>query len=333
VPTFCRHNRLIQNCLICSREQEVEPRPLVSSGTPGSPMRRSAREKPPRTAQRSAPGRPKPSAPPGLRIRRLARGADDGYQSPLVPGLRSSEDALRLAGELAFAGTRLRRLDHDPPGLYGEVASTELEIEERTWLALLIAYLSPLEESDPFAEVKRVRTAWSSGQLPELSDVRVGPRSAHDPARGAQTLEAYRVWAKRAGSQGAGLAGDPGWSAERRFSRAFERLALPGFHRAARFEFLTTLGALGVLDLSAGGLQLGGSDTVTVAAKRVLGIGDPLLLERRAAQLAQECALPLAALDLALYNWEADQRASAGINENDGPDSDIFEGTIAALAL
>ena len=49
-------------------------------------------------------------------MRRVARGADDGYRSPLVIGLKSSTDAARLAEELAFADHRLRRLEHDPPG-------------------------------------------------------------------------------------------------------------------------------------------------------------------------------------------------------------------------
>ena len=34
MPTFCRHNRLIQNCAICSREMAVEPRPVLSSSAP-----------------------------------------------------------------------------------------------------------------------------------------------------------------------------------------------------------------------------------------------------------------------------------------------------------
>ena len=76
-----------------------------------------------------------------MRIRRLARGADDGYQSRLLPGLRSSEDAERLADELAFAAARLELLERDPPGLYAEVAAAEPDLEERTWLAFLIAYL------------------------------------------------------------------------------------------------------------------------------------------------------------------------------------------------
>ena len=35
--------------------------------------------------------------------------------------------------------------------------------------------------------------------------------------------------------------------------------------------------------------------TLDVAAKRALGIGDPMLLERRAADLAEACSLPLEA--------------------------------------
>ena len=57
-----------------------------------------------------------------MRVRRLQRGADDGYHSGLVPGLHSSVDAQRLAEELAFGQTRLRVLQLDPPGLYAEVA-------------------------------------------------------------------------------------------------------------------------------------------------------------------------------------------------------------------
>ena len=74
-------------------------------------------------------------------------------------------------------------------------------------------------------------------------------------------------------------------------------MALPGFHRDARFDLLVTLGRLGLYDLRPGALQLGGENEVTVAAKRILGIGDPLLLERRALELADACAIPLEALD------------------------------------
>jgi hypothetical protein len=257
---------------------------------------------------------------------------DDGYRSPLVPGLKSSEEARRLAEELAFAATRLERLATDPPGLYAEVAGTG-DLEERTWLAFLIAYLSPLEQEDPFAAIAAVRRPWRSTEPPSLDQAQTGPRTAHDPARGTRTLDAYRAWAKRSGSQVAAFAGEPGWTPERRFARALERLALPGMHRAARFDLLTTLGCARACELQAGALELGGDDAVTVAAKRALGIGDPLLLERRAAQLAQACGFPLASLDLGLENWERGERVTAGLGPGAEPDASRVEAARAALEL
>jgi hypothetical protein len=314
LPTFCRHNRLVQNCPICSREQAIEMRPIISSGTPATSEPR-----------RPAAPRPRRTGAPGLRVSRLARGADDGYRLPLVPGLRSSEDAERLAAEFAFAATRLQVLADDPPGCYAEVRG---DAQDGTWLAFLIAYLGPLDEADPFIEIRRV---YESGALPD--DVRTGPRGAPDPARGARTLEAYRAWVQRAGSQAAAFVGEQAWTPERRFARVFERLALPGLHRDARFDLLVTLGALGVYELQAGSLQLGGTDTVTVAAKRVLGIGDSILLERRAAALAQACEVPLAALDLGFYNWERGERATMGLGIGSEPDATLLERARSGLGL
>ncbi len=127
--------------------------------------------------------------------------------------------------------------------------------------------------------------------------------------------------------------GEPSWSPQRRFARAFERLALPGLHRTCRFDLLVTLGRLGVSELRAAALMLGGADEVTVAAKRALGIGDPLLLERRAAQLAEACGLPLEALDLALYNWERGQRAAMGMARDSGADAAALEASQRALGV
>lgn len=255
-----------------------------------------------------------------MRIRRLARGVDDGYHSPLLPGLRSSADAERLAEELAFASTRLTGLQQSPPGLYAEVADPAGDVEERTWLTVLIAYLAPLEEPQPFAEIERVRTPWSSPAVPDLEDVRTGPRSAHDPARGQRTLEAYRAWARRAGSQAAAFTGEEVWTPTRRFERGFERLALPGLHRDARFELLILLGRLGVYEMRAATLRFGGDNETTLAAKRALGIGDPLLLDRRATELAKACEIPLEALDLALYNWGSGVHVSAGVGIEAAPE-------------
>lgn len=339
VPTFCRHNRLLQHCPICAREQHVDLTPLISPSAPRSGERGSDRSAQPGTGRRRETGEPgrragtsRAGKATGLRVRRLERGVDDGYQSQLAPGLRSSVEAERLAQELAFAATRLRALAEDPPGLYAEVAAPG-DIEERAWLGFLIAYLCPLDEEDPFAAIQAARTPWRSVELPELAGVRAGPRGALDETRPLRTLEAYRAWAARAGSQAEAYAGEVGWSAERRFGRLFERLALPGLHRDARFDLLVTLGWLDVFELRPGELMLGGTDAVTVGAKRVFGIGERHVLEGRAAALARESELPLAALDVALYNWQHGQRAWLGLPAQTEPESSALAGVRAALGL
>ncbi|MBV9424012.1 MAG: hypothetical protein JOZ98_13945 [Solirubrobacterales bacterium] len=327
MPTFCRHNRLIQNCPICSREQSIELRPIISSSAPktSQPRERSPSATRPRATQARTGGAT------GMKVRRLARGRDDGFRSTLLPGLKSSADVERLSEELAFAAARLKALADDPPGLYSEVSDRTSDIEERSWLAFLIAYICPLDGEDPFASIRQARRSWASGEAPELDELAPGPRTADDPTRGTRTIDAYRAWAQRAGSQEAAFTGEQAWSAERRFARAFERLALPGLHRDARFDLLVTLGQLGVYDLRAGTLALGGDNQVTVAAKRAFGIGDPLLLERRALALADACGLPLAALDVGLYNWEAGERATLGLGSSAELDPDALGAVRDAL--
>ncbi len=340
MPTFCRHNRLITNCPICAREQDLELRPVVTPGGQPLPAPRPVRAgaaggsgRPGRSGRSASAGRGSGSRGSGLTVRRLQREADDGYHSGLVPGLRSGAGAERLAGELAFAAARLKRLAADPPGLYAEVAGPAHDVEERIWLAVQIAYIGPLDAEDPFAAIEAARTSWASGKLPDLEGVALGPRTSHDPARGSRTLEAYRAWVQRAGSQAAAFAGEPSWTAERRFARVFERLALPGLDRGARFDLIVTLGRLGLFDLQAGALAFGGSDTVTLAAKRILGIGDPLLLERRAADLAQATGLPLEALDVGFYNWERGSRAHLGMEPDAQPDPEAVQAARAALGV
>jgi len=310
VPTFCRHNRFIQNCSICSPREE-QPARRTASGRAGG-GRTS-------TTQRAGGARV------GIRIIRAAREDADGYRNELVPGLKASADAERLADELAFSAARLAELAADPPQTYSEIA-VEPDREEATWLAFLVVYLGPIEAdgsrpgaasswppADPFAGIHEARTAWASGELPVLHDVPTGPRTAHDPSRGSRTLVAYRALADRAGSQVAVFTGDSSWTGERRFERVFERLALPGLHRMARFELLTMLGRLGVYELRAGKLHVGTGDEVELAAKRVFGIGERAVLERRAADLATAADLPLESLDLGLQNWaRRDGRVTLG---------------------
>jgi len=270
-----------------------------------------------------------------MRVRQVERPRDDGFRSQLAPGLKASADAERLAEEIAFASARLAALAGSPSGLYGDAAALarEGDREEATWLALLIAYLGPLEEGeDPFAGVRAARVPWAGGSLPVLDGVALGPRTAHDAARGEATFAAYRAWAARAGSQADAFTGEAAWSPERRFARLYERLALPGLGRDARFELLATLGLLGVYELTPDAMHLGGPGETTVAAKRVLGIGDTLLLERRAAELADVCAVPLAALDVALWNWARPARATLGFPGLE-PDDDASSRVAHALGL
>jgi hypothetical protein len=335
MPTFCRHNRLVQNCPICSREQSVEARPVLSSSAPRVSQPRERTQSSGR--RRGAAGTIQPTG--GVRVRRMARGGDDGYRSPLVPGLKSSEDAERLAGELAFSTERLHLLESDPPGLYAEVADRATDIEERTWLAFLIAYLAPLADEAPFAAIRAVRVPWAQAGDVVLENVAIGPRAAHQPDRGTRTIEAYRAWAQRAGSQAAAFSGEAGWTPERRFDRLFERLALPGLHRDARYDLLVTLGRLGVYELRGGRLHFGGDNDVTVAAKRVFGIGDPLLLERRAADLASAAGALVEALDLALFNWsqagvpQGSVHATGALDPATEPDPESLATARGALGL
>jgi hypothetical protein len=362
VPTFCRHNRFVERCPIC-REQAKPP----GASGPGAAAS-GARSRPKAAAGRRAPAGGAPGRRAGqLRIRRVPRANVDDFSSPLVPGLRASGDARRLACELAFAGGRLAALALDPPGSYARVL-TQPDVDRAAALAFLIVYLAPVEVSaavggsaglggssasegsaavggteasgdsapmgdpDPFEAIDQHAAVWEQGGLPDLSAARTGPRTSHDPARGTRTLEAFRAWTARAGSARAAFTGDPAWSAERRFDRVFERLALPGLHRAGRYELLVVLGRLGRFELRASGLRFDGADETSVGAKRVFGIGEPRLLERRAADLAAACEIPLEALDLGLASWQRAERVHAGFGDAVA-DPDAEARALAALGL
>jgi len=83
----------------------------------------------------------------------------------------------RLAGELAFAAHRLQVLETRPrPVRRG--AADQGDVEERAWLAFLIAYLSPLDDDDdPFASVSALRTTWPRRSCPPWT------MSGPDPGR------------------------------------------------------------------------------------------------------------------------------------------------------
>jgi Alpha-glutamyl/putrescinyl thymine pyrophosphorylase clade 3 len=311
MPTFCRHNRFIERCPICSKTLPglaPPPPPAVAAG-------RSARGATKAGQSRRAQGRK-------VRVTTEVRGEDDGYRCALLPGLRSSADAERLAEEIAFSSARLLALGAAPPALYGEIRACAQEgLEQATWMCFLVAYLSPLDREDSFLFIRQalVDGSWHAGTLPDLDGGLLGPRTSHEPARGVETLLAYRHWVERSGgTQASAFAGDAEWSAQRRFQRLFERLALPGFARMGRYDLLVTLGRLGLYELRADSLHLSdgrgqsAGDLATLAAKRTFAIGDPLHLERRALTLAEAIAVPVETLDLALANWGTGKRATLG---------------------
>jgi hypothetical protein len=275
VTLFCRHNRLTTKCPICSRELEAE---LKAKAPPRPP---SVRKAPAARARRSGSG--SPARRGGVVTRRLARAEDDGYRNQLVPGLRATADAERLGAALLEAHARL-----EPPGPY-DVIATEPDREQATWLAFLLTLAGPdLEEA-----VAAAAPRWEDG-VPEVLP---------EPQR--RTAEAYRQWAQRSGSQAAAFTGEADWSPTRRFARVLERLALPGFTRAQRFDLLAVLAVAGLYELEADTLALGADgDATTQAAKRALLSGDRMLLERRARDLARATGVPLAALDRGLAWWD-----------------------------
>jgi hypothetical protein len=314
MPTFCRHNRFIDRCPICSKT--LPGNSPAERATPGR-----ARSKKAASSTRSGS-----RGGAALRVHRQERAVEDGYASPLVPGLRASADAARLAEEIAFSNGRLLLLDalaaeSQPTAqqLYGYVKSLLVagDVEQATWACFLTAYLCPLQGPDPFAGILQALQQ-PREQLADLSDVPLGPRTSHDPARGAHTLDAYRQWSAQAGSQQLAFSGDASWSPQRRFQRLFERVALPGLTRAARYELLMLLGALRTYELQADSLHFsaarshGAEDPATLAAKRVFAIGDALLLDRRAAALAEAVGVPVGSLELALANWGTGERATLG---------------------
>ncbi|MCL2419571.1 MAG: hypothetical protein FWD04_09785 [Conexibacteraceae bacterium] len=314
MPTFCRHNRLLQNCTICAREQNFEARPVVSSSAPKSTQPREAAERGPGEARAPrAPRAPRTpttrSAANAVRVRQLARGAEDGFRSPLVPGLKSSQDAERLTEEIAFATWRLSLME--------QVAAGEAVAE------------APVSWSEIAADGDL-----DARTLDAARHVLNGPRGLEDGTRLEEAVLGLEAWGGRSGGLPVAFSGETSWSPERRFERTFERLGgVHGLDRDIRYELLTLLGRLGLYELRAGKLFPGGENEATWAAKRALGIGDPLLLERRAAELAEACGAPIEALDLGLHNWGSGARVADGLPEDAVGDEAVLEQARSSLGL
>jgi hypothetical protein len=299
---FCRHNRLEANCSICQREKQAA-RPSAPPRRAASSTRHVSARKPAGSGTRTA-GR--------LVTKRLARAADDGFASTLAPGLRATADAERLATAIAVATGRLAF-----PGPHPAVAEA-MDVEQGHWLAFLLALAGP---DKPELQQALVAAAPMWGEETAADD------GLGDGARPA--IAAYRQWiAKSGGTQQAAVAGIAAWTPAKRFARTFDRLSFPGFGRAARFEFLLMLGAAGLHELEADALHVSVAtdDATTLAAKRALNSGDAILLERRAAELAEAAGVPIGALDRGFALWDR-----TGPLDEPGPE--LLEPVRAALGL
>ncbi|MBO9533016.1 MAG: hypothetical protein J7513_08590 [Solirubrobacteraceae bacterium] len=307
MPTFCRHGRFEASCAICRQEKaKAEPK-AVTPRAKGTTARRPASSSTGGSSTGSTRKR-------GVVTGKLQRAADDGFRSDFLPGVRSTADALNLAGELTAAEARLSAYGTEAAGPWAVVADLAGEPHKAFAAALVIAVASPdaaagsvttagaalaalqaadgsLESLDAIGGATEAKTILADGPR--------GPR-AHDATAAALEVPA-RLAQRSGGSLEAALAGEAAWSAERRFARLLDRLALPGLPRAVRFDLLTALGRSGALPVRADALHLG-SDQVTDAAKRLFAVADTALLERRAAALVDATGVAFDALELALWN-------------------------------
>lgn len=312
---FCRHGRREDRCIVCLGERRRAREAAAKKASGGGKITSSRRTTSSRGASRSAAAgavgaRRAQGGSGAVRVKKLTRHADDGWSHELLPGLRSSGEALDLLSHLSRSRARLDRLATDAPGPYATARALaggeEDDREEAAWILFQVAYYGPLEGEDPFREIDRllVRRDDALPATEVLRDVAVGPRGSHAHDRGVSTLQGYRDWAARVGGQLRGLAAG-GTDPARRFDAAYRALALPGLGRDARFEFLVTLGSVGLLDAAPWSLLLdAGRDPVSVAAKRAFLTGDAVLLQRRFGAFARTAGVPVAAFDLGLRNWD-----------------------------
>ena len=233
----------------------LSPQPLRRElpDLPAAPIRRPPRGAPParrrpRAARSSAPATSRGSRS-AVRVRKLTQAADDGYRNELVPGVKASADAERLAAELAFATARLAELAADPPGA---VRADRRGARSRGGAVARVPHRVPRRR--PRATTRSPRSARRTcrGRRASCptSTSRSGCARRTSRRRARARCSPTAPGRTRAGSQPAAFAGEASWTPERRFDRLFERLALPGFGRPGRYELLVSLGRLGVVDVA-----------------------------------------------------------------------------------
>ena len=217
-----------------------------------------------------------------LVTRQLARATDDGYRNPLVPGLKATADAERLAIAVTQAHERL-----DPPGPFTAIDETP-DVEQATWLAFLFALAPEL-----YDVIDETRPAWEdAANLDALPEAKAKTAAAYRALGRARRLAGGRVHGR--GDLDAGAPLRPRLRAARA-PRLHPRDALRPADRARRRRHLPARGRRAALRRR--------TTPTTDAAKRLLVSGDRMLLERRARDLADASGLPIGAFDRGLAVW------------------------------
>ena len=233
MPTFCRHNRLVQNCPICSREQQVELARWSARAPRGAPRPRpeaaaAARAGRPAPGTRASPARRTGTAPgPGQR-RRLslaARARAEIQRTRLSAWPRTSPSAPR--------GWRSSRRPAGP--LRGDRRP-----ERRSRGAHLAGLSGRLHRA---ARRLRIRSPISlrSGRPGSAASCRIptrsspGPRGAHDPAAAPAPSRLSRL---------GGAVGLPGGRVRRRARRGRRSGVLPAPSSGLRYPAFTATRAL-----------------------------------------------------------------------------------------
>ena len=255
---------------------------MLSSSAPRSSQDRPAPSRRPAAGRSASAARRGGAGRGGLRVSRLERGEDDGYRSAIVPGVKSSADALRLAHELAFAAARLELLSLESaralPGGRAEAVTSRSGPGWRSWSptwprANPRTRLRASGRSGPTGPPARCPRSTTSRPDPGALTSRPGggrPSRRTEPGPSAPAASRPRSPATRRGPRSAV---SPGCSSAWPFPACTGTPATSCSFRSAGW---------GSMSCGAGTLAFGGENPVTHAAKRALGIGDPLLLERRA---------------------------------------------------
>src|SRR5260370_18220034 len=97
MPTFCRHNRFIERCPICSKTLPSYAAEAKSSRRAGST----------RAPAGGGAARPRARRGEGIRVQREGRTEQDGYGSELIPRVHASAHPRRLPQEIAVSTARL----------------------------------------------------------------------------------------------------------------------------------------------------------------------------------------------------------------------------------